>query len=456
MVRGTTLFICTKCKKVFLAPDVEYRAMDFSVPMPCERCGSIRTMPLRISISSKYDNLNPNRPLEMQLDHYSIYKDIWETMEKQDSNGRVEQEDTPDEQYRTGIKYLNGTLRSYNKVEVLSACCYLNLNRTLWGHNSSDIAFYWLMKAAKRGHAQAQYQVGVMLRDRLPVPEYLQKPPFCYTEGTTYQWISKAAEQGLPEAMCYLGNMYLAGDLVEKDLKKAIAWHLKAVASGHAASEYAMANLYKQIRNKFRALRWCWKAALHGYAEAQLQLGYVYESTGKKRHLHTASTLYRQAAQQKPAEACPRLALLYEMGKGVEQDFLKAWEYYRNAWEAGNEKAFKEAKRLWDEGHVNPEISAVKEWYRKCITQGHIEMWYDLGKVYYEGKEGERDLKEAFQCYLIAARTAHVAEAQYAVGCMYEQGEGVQPDLHKAVHWYKEAAKQGHAKAKVACRRLKE
>ena len=205
----------------------------------------------------------------MQLDHYSIYKDIWETMEKQDSNGRVEQEDTPDEQYRTGIKYLNGTLRSYNKVEVLSACCYLNLNRTLWGHNSSDIAFYWLMKAAKRGHAQAQYQVGVMLRDRLPVPEYLQKPPFCYTEGTTYQWISKAAEQGLPEAMCYLGNMYLAGDLVEKDLKKAIAWHLKAVASGHAASEYAMANLYKQIRNKFRALRWCWKAALHGYAEAQ-------------------------------------------------------------------------------------------------------------------------------------------------------------------------------------------
>lgn len=217
-----------------------------------------------------------------------------------------------------------------------------------------------------------------------------------------------------------------------------------------------MANLYKQIRNKFRALRWCWKAALHGYAEAQLQLGYVYESTGKKRHLHTASTLYRQAAQQKPAEACPRLALLYEMGKGVEQDFLKAWEYYRNAWEAGNEKAFKEAKRLWDEGHVNPEMSAVKEWYRKCITQGHIEMWYDLGKVYYEGKEGERDLKEAFQCYLIAARTAHVAEAQYAVGCMYEQGEGVQPDLHKAVHWYKEAAKQGHAKAKVACRRLKE
>ena len=33
MTRGTILFICTQCKKVFLAPDIEYGAMFFSVPM---------------------------------------------------------------------------------------------------------------------------------------------------------------------------------------------------------------------------------------------------------------------------------------------------------------------------------------------------------------------------------------------------------------------------------------
>ena len=48
MTRGTILFICTKCKKVFLAPDIEYGAMVFSVPMPCERCGSIRTLPMEL------------------------------------------------------------------------------------------------------------------------------------------------------------------------------------------------------------------------------------------------------------------------------------------------------------------------------------------------------------------------------------------------------------------------
>ena len=69
MIRGKTLFICTKCKKVYLAPDVEYGAMVYSVPMPCKRCGSIRTLPLS------------------QLSAYSVYKGIWETMEKNKNKG---------------------------------------------------------------------------------------------------------------------------------------------------------------------------------------------------------------------------------------------------------------------------------------------------------------------------------------------------------------------------------
>ena len=64
MIRGMTLFICTECKKVFLAPDVEYNAMALSVPMPCKRCGSRRTLPV------------------LQLLSYPFYKTIWKTLEK--------------------------------------------------------------------------------------------------------------------------------------------------------------------------------------------------------------------------------------------------------------------------------------------------------------------------------------------------------------------------------------
>lgn len=65
MIRGITLFICTECKKVFWAPDVEYGAMAYSVPMPCKRCGSRLTLPI------------------FQLLAYPVYKGIWETIERE-------------------------------------------------------------------------------------------------------------------------------------------------------------------------------------------------------------------------------------------------------------------------------------------------------------------------------------------------------------------------------------
>ena len=231
MVRGTTLFICTQCKKVFLAPDIEYDAMCLSVPMPCERCGSRRTLPMKLDLFAFSDKLNPNKPLKEQLLYYSSYEEIWKRM----PSVHIEQGGTPDEQYRIGMEYLNGTRLSYH---------------------DSDIAFYWLMKAARRGHVRAQYQVGRLLRHRPPVPKYLQNPPFCYTEGTAYQWMTQAAGQGLPEAMCGLANM-----VGKYNPKKAFALHMKAAMSGCAESEYAIACLYEQgegvEQNPFRALRWC-------------------------------------------------------------------------------------------------------------------------------------------------------------------------------------------------------
>ena len=65
MMFGTTVFKCSECDKVFSAPDIEYGATSLSTPMPCQRCGSIRTYPLS-SILSK-----------------GSYKKIWEEMEKE-------------------------------------------------------------------------------------------------------------------------------------------------------------------------------------------------------------------------------------------------------------------------------------------------------------------------------------------------------------------------------------
>lgn len=79
MIWGTTKFRCSKCNKIFTAPNAEYCASVFSTPMPCSRCGSIRTMPV-------YAYLNPF--------NISVYKKIWETMEENMTKRERDEEKT--------------------------------------------------------------------------------------------------------------------------------------------------------------------------------------------------------------------------------------------------------------------------------------------------------------------------------------------------------------------------
>lgn len=64
MIRGNTIFVCTKCKHIFKAPDIEYACTTLSYPAQCPSCGSWHTMP-------PYGFLN-----------WFIYKEIWAEIDK--------------------------------------------------------------------------------------------------------------------------------------------------------------------------------------------------------------------------------------------------------------------------------------------------------------------------------------------------------------------------------------
>lgn len=68
MVRGTTLFRCSKSGHFFTGPDIEYGAMTYSQPLQCLKCGSIRTYPWSLSAIFGLKQKE--------------YKLIWEQMEK--------------------------------------------------------------------------------------------------------------------------------------------------------------------------------------------------------------------------------------------------------------------------------------------------------------------------------------------------------------------------------------
>ncbi|KAG0254065.1 hypothetical protein BGZ95_006141, partial [Linnemannia exigua] len=168
-------------------------------------------------------------------------------------------------------------------------------------------ALMWYQKAADKGHARAQYYIGIM---------YDQGWGDLKKDSTkAFEWFFKSSIQGLPEAQFQVGRAYTVGDGVEQDLPKAMGWLHKAAEQGHAYSQFSLAAAYaegqgvpKDVR---KATAWAMKAAEQGHVAAQRLMG-----------------------------------LMYEIGQGVPKDIGKAREWYLKAAVKGNEDAKRSLQRL--------------------------------------------------------------------------------------------------------------
>jgi TPR repeat protein len=128
----------------------------------------------------------------------------------------------------------------------------------------------------------------------------------------------------------------------------------------------------------------CRKAAEQGNAKAQFNLAVMYDSgKGIRQDYAKAVKWYRKAAEQGNAKAQFNLAVMYQNGKGVWQDYAKAVKWYRKAAEQGNAKAQFNLAVMYDSGHGVLQSSAVAaDWY------------YKAGLSYL--KEGKKD--DALRC----------------------------------------------------------
>ena len=126
----------------------------------------------------------------------------------------------------------------------------------------------------------------------------------------------------------------------------------------------------------------------------------------------TAVKEFRAVAEQGDTDAQYNLGFMYDVGKGVVQDYKK---------------------------------EAVK-WYRKAADQGHTSAQYNLGFMYDGGKGVVQDYKEAIKWYRTAAEQGH-AKAQFKLGVMYGYGRGVIQDYVQAHTWFNIGAANGYEEA---------
>ena len=159
-----------------------------------------------------------------------------------------------------------------------------------------------------------------------------------------------------------------------------------------------------------------------------------------------AVQLYRALAEKGNVGAQKRLGYLYEIGAGVERDWLKAAEWYSKAADAGDDGA---AAALGFIGRnwvrMNPGGNqAIYALVEKAAKMGNPRAQFSLGLMNYRIGDLSFDatsgnLDEALTWYRRAAEQGDV-DSEIVLALAYAKGIGVAQSEVEAYKWYDLAA----------------
>ena len=166
--------------------------------------------------------------------------------------------------------------------------------------------------------------------------------------------------------------------------------------AGNVPAQIMLGALYNKggavERNDKIAAVWFEKAANQGNAEAQYQLGNLYENSQLPKDYGLAASWYHKAAQQGSAKAQARLGVFYSLGLGVTQ---------------------------------NPNEAIL--WSGKAALQGNADAQYWFGLNYLQGKRAPKDAQIAMGWLSKAAAQGHT-DSLLLMARAYQRGEGTPKD----------------------------
>jgi len=131
-------------------------------------------------------------------------------------------------------------------------------------------------------------------------------------------------------------------------------------------------------------------------------------------YLELADALGNCKVVPRYAEFQDKLGIFYNQGQGVQQDYAKAFK-----------------------------------WFKKAADQGYANAQSNLGVCYFLGQGVPQDYTIAYKWFQEAAKQDH-SGAEFNIGVLFQNGLGYPKDMSSAVRWYRKAANQGHPGAQKA------
>lgn len=305
---------------------------------------------------------------------------------------------------------------------------------------------HWYEKAAALGSAEAKYRLAwISVRG--------WGGHHCREKGL--ESLTTAAEQGNPDALVELGDVYLEGHLVRMDWRIARDYYLAAVENGSAEAAFKLGMIFETgghciCKDHVKAANWFLMAAQRDYPPAQYYLASLYrDGWGIPRDYRMAAMWYKKAIDHEVMLAEADLGDLFHAGKGVPRNLEAAAYHYKLAAQY-TKLPYAELMLsvMYSKGRGVPfDLAKSVMWY-DCASQrpGFLMAEYQIAKRFELGFGLEKDLREAVRWLKLAANKG-LAVAQVELGDLYYAGKNIKQDYDEAFDWYYKAAKQGHCYA---------
>lgn len=212
----------------------------------------------------------------------------------------------------------------------------------------------------------------------------------------------RLAQSRNPEAMGYVGIMFLRGQGTGARPDSGIHWLRQAAYKQDPNAMTALASAYEHGKgvklSLYRAREWYNKAAdQKNWPEAMRSLGAL--DLRDEDHAQ-ALTQFQRAVKAGSLEARIDAGQLYEQGHGTARDPEVAHCLYRTAAEAGSLRGMLSMGRSYREGiGVSRDYDEAEEWYRKAERLGSPEAMQALGELYLNGLGVRRDTARATRLF---------------------------------------------------------
>ncbi|CAD8084350.1 unnamed protein product [Paramecium primaurelia] len=184
------------------------------------------------------------------------------------------------------------------------------------------------------------------------------------------------------------------------------------------------------------------KLAQDGDIDAQFKVGLMYEDgKGDQQNIQECIQWYQLAANKHP-QAAYNLASIYYLGRVVAPDYKIAYKYFNKAAELQNEQGMFQLglMHLFGQG-VEQDFEKSRAWFEKAAKLGSVSAMNNLGNIYRSGNGTHIQIEEAKKYYRMAADKGDLCAMTNLATVL------LQTNPTEAFDWYLQAAKGGFENA---------